>query len=367
MKKYYIRISDKCNLHCRHCYARNQYDQTKIQYVDPVQVINWIDKDITKDILARKAKNLEPNVYVISFHGGEPFVDARSCDLVEFISDSFMNAKYKDQLQFDATTNLLVGYNTDNTPLTRLKVFLDNPYFYYENRPFLKISWDYGDLRFNELTEKLWWDNVESLKAMYPNIYLKVNICLTKQLVKSDFLTKDWKRFEEIFTEVHFEKLTKNTTLDKSVIPLYKDIDKFLVALYKMKPKIRVDNFEAIISAIDGKFLGCAERCCTEIVRTINADGSVSSCPNTFMTTFDHIDPMKAKEIQHNNKPKYDSLVYKEKFDRYYACYICPLFKICNGGCFQLQSDEEGHCSGDKELMMEILLDRASSKIKEAN
>lgn len=363
MKKYYIRITDRCNLHCRHCYARNQYDQSKIKYINPEQAINWINKDIAVNTLTRGICGMvEPETYEVSFHGGEPFVDAHACDLVEYIFNSLSEKYTKDQIHFDATTNLLLGYNSDCTPLSRLKVFLDSPYFYYEDRPFLKISWDYGDTRFNEETEKLWWDNVNTLKKWYPNIYLKVNICLTKSLIESNFLSKDWKRFEETFDEVHFEKLTKNTTPDKSLIPLYKNIDNFLVDLYRLKPSIRVDNFESINSAISGEFVGCATRCCTDNVRTINADGTVSSCPNTFMITCDHIDPSLSKEWKNNNKPKFDKLVNKEKFDRYYSCYICPLFKICNGGCFQLQPDEEGNCSGDKKLMMEILLDRANRK-----
>ena len=89
MKKYYIRISDRCNLHCKHCYAKNQYDQTKIQYINPVQVVNWIDKDITKDILDRKAKNLEPNTYEISFHGGEPFVEDVANSTIQAASNFF--------------------------------------------------------------------------------------------------------------------------------------------------------------------------------------------------------------------------------------------------------------------------------------
>lgn len=325
-KKVYIRVTNGCNLQCKHCYLSEDRDCGEIQYIDTESCIKYL-----KLLISSK------NYYEISFHGGEPFLNEKTCQIMEDI----MNAlKDYDNLSFDATTNLMIKHPKIMDYLLR---FLSEKKFSFKNRPFLKISWDAGKLRYQTKSqEDLVLGNIKLLKKKFPDIYIKANICLTEELFSVSAKTLVEKLPVD---EWHFERLTG----DLDFIPSYDDVDLFLCYLYKYKEYHgipRVDNFDAIHQGIYGNYLGCAGRKCMYSVLTINPDMSIGGCPNTAYNT--------------NTKKNYSNfkkLIKQESIPRN-ECLACEYFKICNGDCFQLEWQGD-RCPAPKRLMEMILDDVA--------
>ena len=324
MKKIYIKTTESCNLKCAHCYIGEARKNRKI--FDEDATITWL-----KDYMS--INSLKNSDLYISFHGGEPFL----CPLEKMkkVCKAFHGA------QIDATTNLTYKLTDDIINFMK-KYFVSNGQF------FVKSSWD-KDIRFkNKEQELLWLENIRKLKD--EGAYIKVNICLTSKLLElepKDFLAY-FSEFE--IDELHFERLTFDTIFDFSIIPDYKKIDKWLLNLYKLNPKIEIDNFTDIKRALNKEFVGCRKRTCMKDVLTINADGSIGACPNSSLTKpFTSI-----YEKVRVNYEKQIELIKKEEM-RQLSCYACEYFSVCNGDCCQLRF-LHGDCPFPKKLADTIKL-----------
>ena len=320
MKKIYIKTTEACNLKCKHCYIGD--NRQKTAFFNEDQTISWL----------LKYKKIHNEDLYISFHGGEPFL--APLNKLEKVCKTLTDCK------FDATSNLLL-VNEDIIKFIK-------QYFKDDNgAPFIKTSWDWK-IRFNLNQERLWINNVKQL--LNNGINVKVNICLTKLLIK------DWKPLDLInyiynlgIKEIHFERLSYNTTEDKSLIPNYDDQDKWILDFYLVNNKLIVDNFLELQYAADGIFIDCRKRQCMNNVVTINADGTIGGCPNTsikdWYTTI-------YKEPDISLCSKHCELIDKEK-KRMPQCYYCDLYQICNGDCCQL-TWIDGKCPAFKRLMRKI-------------
>lgn len=321
--KIYIKTTESCNLRCKHCYIGN--NRNKCDCFNEDKTIKYLENYI-------KCFNMKKDSLQISFHGGEPFL----CDLdkMQKVCDAFPEA------EFDATSNLLL---LNNNIIDFIK-----KNFKFNNKPFIKTSWDY-DIRFRSKDEEELWEN-NVLTLIQNGISVKINICLTKQLINKispqqlvDYLSKLKPH------SIHFERLTSNTTEDKSLIPSYEDIDNWLCNLYKLNSNIVVDNFEELKLAINGIHIDCRKRECMSNTLTINADGTIGGCPNTSISnSFTNINDDPKESINH----KLCNLISKENI-RHTECYYCEFYKICNGDCHQL--DWQGEiCPAPKRLIKAI-------------
>jgi len=327
MKKIYIKTTEACNLKCEHCYIGD--NRKKTEFFDVDTTINWLKKYIDK-------YNLDEKEILFSFHGGEPFLCPTN--IMQKLCNAFLTA------QFDATTNLVYTLTPEHIS------FITNN-FIFEDRPFIKTSWDYV-IRFkNSFEEDLWHKNIKILQKN--DVRIKVTICLTSLLIKE---IEPWEIFgflaENNIKDVNFERLTLNTTQNMTLVPNYKDQDQWLLDFYRFNQgRLNVDNFIDIEHACRREFIGCRKRQCMKDVITINADGTIGGCPNSSIKKY--YGSIYEEPISEN--VKHCILIRNEEI-RNPKCYYCDLYEICNGDCHQL-SWREQECPAPKRLIREIKRD----------
>lgn len=323
--KIYIKTTESCNLRCKHCYIGD--NRSKKEMFNPNKVIQWI-KDYTQ-----KWKIKEEDLY-FSFHGGEPFL----ADLndMQKVCNAFPTAT------FDATTNLAMDIHHG------IKNFILKNFQQKDIGPFLKTSWDY-DIRFStKAQESLWKRNVTEL--LESGVTLKVITCLTKPFIEN-ISPQQYLDFMKDMNIYHtgFERLTFNTTEDKTLIPDIDKMDDWLLECYQKNDFLEQAFFSDIAAACNHCFIGCRKRKCMQNVLTINADGTIGGCPNSSIKNwFFTLDGIVNKDLRNR-------LIKNEQL-RNPVCYACDLFQECNGDCHQLSWIDK-KCYTPKRLFRQIKKD----------
>lgn len=323
--KVYIKTTETCNLRCKHCYIGGNRD--KQGFFDAKKVIRWL-KSHTKKYGVK-----ESDLY-ISFHGGEPFL----ADLGEMqkICDAFPKAN------FDATSNLVIDIQHG------IKDFILKNFQQESIGPFIKTSWDY-DIRFSSpQQEQRWEKNV--MELIESGVTVKVITCLTKPLLEN-VAPETYLQHMKYLGVKHagFERLTENTTEDKSLIPAIEDVDAWLLELYRKNDFLEQSFFGDIAAACKHIFLGCRKRECMQSVLTINADGTIGGCPNTSIKNWFF-------DLDGHANPELRAQLIKKEQTHDARCYMCDLFPECNGDCHQL-SWLDGKCYVPKKLFHAIKSD----------
>lgn len=329
MKKIYIKTTETCQLYCRHCYVG---DNRKLKgFFDEDKTIAWLKQYVDNFGIA------EMDI-LFSFHGGEPFLCP--LDKMQQVIDAFPAALY------DATSNLCFPLTEERLAFIQ-RNFVDR---YDTGRPFIKTSWDHK-IRFQNQSElALWEKNVRMLQQK--DIDIRVIICLTSLLI-AEMKSGDLLEYmlELGIKYIDFEKLTANTTVDKSLIPNYNKQDEWLLRFYEIaENKITVGMFENIKQACNHEFIGCRKRQCMQQVITINANGTIGGCPNSAIGQ--HYTDITKTPIGICQNCKRQELIENEQI-RHLDCYMCDLFDICNGDCHQL-SWQGDTCPSPKKLIRRI-------------
>jgi radical SAM protein with 4Fe4S-binding SPASM domain len=328
MKKIYIKTTEACQLRCKHCYVGDNRKYTEL--FDEDKTIDWLKEYLSKF-------NIDEQDVLFSFHGGEPFLC--SLDKMQKVVDNFPNAL------FDATSNLC--FELTNERLEFIKKNFYDPSVLH--KPFIKTSWDY-DIRFpNAEALKLWESNVKTLLAN--GVEVKVIICLTAPLIEN-ITPEDLSSYLSSLgiDSIDFERLTENTTSNKSLIPAYDKQDKWLLEFYDYNKTIRVGMFENLTLACTGQFEGCRKRQCMQEVITINANGTIGGCPNSAIEHyFADIDSVPKTLCDNCTRSK----LIKNEQTRSIDCYSCDLYTICNGDCHQLTWQDDS-CPAPKNLIRRI-------------
>jgi len=336
LEQIYIKTTESCQLHCWHCYI-NDFRQQK-SFFDLDKTIQWCQEYI-------RIFNKRPEDILFTFHGGEPFLD----DLHKL--QLFINAF--PESNFIATTNLCF-------PLTKefvnfIKVNFIDP---TTNRPYIKTSWDHKIRFSNPKQLDLWEKNVRCL--MDEGIDVHVTICLTSLLIKE--INPRWlfEYFDNLggVKSLGLERLTHNTTEQKDLIPDYEKLDRFLYKMFLLNgskyPNFKIEMFENIKLAISGNFIGCRKRQCMSSVLTINADGSIGGCPNSsLLNSYTNINESPIQILKNRCR---ECLIKKEQI-RNEKCYLCSLFKYCNGDCHQL-SWQNNICPAPRRILKHLAENR---------
>lgn len=353
INKIYIKTTESCQLHCRHCYIGD--NRNKKQFFDEDATIEWLKNNID---LTQKIR--------VSFHGGEPFL----CPLPKIEKVCKFLRQYPN-ITIDATTNLVYDFDKLDDIIAFVKeYFIDD-----DGKPFIKTSFDEGDIRFPHsgcLEWRLFDDNGEYIgetfvddsiyttihwtgavtKVVKSGIKTEIITCLTKPLIEK-FTPDNFIGFMELLSPYFtFERLTENTTADKSLIPKYEDVDNWLYQCYqdyKKYPNMHCWTFDDMRFAADRIFYGCRNRTCMKNVITINPDGTLGGCPNsavyqTFGSIYGDYDIDKRNKLiqsEHKLNPK---------------CLYCDLFKYCNGDCCQL-SWQGDVCPSPKKTFRSVIDD----------
>lgn len=335
MRQLYIKTTESCNLKCKHCYINDARSCNRI--FDCEKTIRWVDKYL-------RTFKISSNDIVIAFHGGEPF--KAPIELLERVCQAF------PQYRFSATSNLVFSLADRQINLIK-KYFKD-----LDGKPFIKTSWDYK-IRFeNDNQSNLWEANVKNLLAL--GIDVHVTVCLTSLLIDQVSQFDLLEKFHNLgVSSINFERLTTNTTVDKSLIPDYVLQDRWLSNLYvtnKDTFNLNILMFDTIEKAIvENALFGCSQRKCMEKVITINADGSIGGCPNSSLVQpFSSIDKDPTDLIKNACR---QCLIDKENI-RNSKCNLCELFPYCNGDCHQL-SFQNGVCPAPITVYKHILKQQA--------
>ena len=313
MKTIYVKISEQCNLDCKHCYINTKSNEV----LDINAFLYWFEQ-------YKKSTN---NDIELVFHGGEPLLHADNIlNIIDNIADS--------SIQYHITTNLICEL-TDSVR----KVLATCT---------VATSFDGCDVRFTNYAQHYLWErNCEIVKPA------QVNVVLTSEL-----LTLNPKMLFERFIlrkiqNVHFERLTCTGRAKKLNAPSWEEVDEWLCKAHAawIPEKIGVTEFgEFSKLCANIEMSGCRLRKCTKNVLTINPNGSIATCPNTFDKVF--------ATIHQPVETLYSSSIYSciTKTEKVLnsICRICDLYRYCNGDCFQLIWQDK-ICPFPKKLFKKIL------------
>jgi len=326
----YLKTTETCQLNCKHCFT-NGTNGKKI-YFDVENTINWF-------------KNVHHhcptfNSGTIIFHGGEPLL-APIEDLYkvwEEVSVLWPN------INWSCSTNL-----TYNLTEEHLKFF---------KKVFIKgfcTSWD-KSIRFaNQKQEDLWLQNLKTVINQGHNITL--NVSLNKELIEMDTNNLvEWLNTLGV-NYVQFERLTYdgNALDNMDIFPTNVSLNEWFVKMHDsyqtIKPSYKDVLLEGIYMSFNGGIHG-GVRCrdCEQKIFTVNADGTISGCPNTAVNNgFGHITQDFMSVLGSNGRINNIQC----EINRDSRCYTCNVFDICNSDCHQLKWQNDV-CAAPKKLMQRL-------------
>lgn len=331
---FYLKTTETCNLNCSHCFT-NGINGAKV-YFDPVKVSNWIH-----EFHHEKFKQGDSAHY--EFHGGEPFLApvSQMKHVVDACKDLSPNQT------FGATTNLVYKLKPEHIE------FIKN-----DLGSRLGTSWD-PKIRFANFKQyKLWYDNLKTLQR--EGVDIKLFISVTKQTIAyRPIVLMRWIRRLGV-KEVSFERLTSNGSAKRfpEIFPTNIELDQWFLDMhndaikYNTRDWFHNENLENVYSKFENGYncSGTFCRDCEEKIFTLNADGTVSGCPNAAPEfNFGSIDDSIATII---NSPRRLRSIVEER-SRNPNCYSCPVFQYCNGDCHQLEW--QGDICGAPKSLMKLL------------
>lgn len=329
----YLKTTETCNLNCDHCFTSGKNGKKIFFNVD--KSFDFIDRLFSsKDFKYKR----------ILYHGGEPMLAPLS-DMREFHKRT--KEKYP-KTKFGIQTNLVYKMTAE-----RLAFF--NELFIDEG---VGTSWDHG-IRFDNLTQLLLWE--ENVKALIEGGHnLSVMVSLNKQLLAAYQPVDVIQYLADLGVQhVLFERITANgnATLNPEIHPDNKDLDAWLLLMYEQTIEFglteRIHNMfldEIATTYVSRIHSGNRCRNCEQSLITINADGTVSGCPNSAPEEFWGNIEWSLKDNLSSKKRLFTMACEMKRNEN---CFTCPVSSICNGDCHRLpwQGDI---CAAPKSLMIKM-------------
>jgi radical SAM protein with 4Fe4S-binding SPASM domain len=337
----YLKTTETCQLNCKHCFTSGS--QGRRIFFNPDKTISFFEK-------LHNTFPVIKNGGTIAFHGGEP-----------------MLAPMEDMLKvYRACKNL---WDDPKAPESRVRWTIQSNLVYPLTDEKLEFfdevtgkeqfgtSWDAG-IRFpTARVEKLWERNVRTLVDRgYP---VTVMVSLTKQAVEKEPKEIIQKMIDLGVQFIAFERVTPNGSarLNDDLAPGNKILDAYLLKMYEQTVEHGFQDkiFNMLLDGVVTSFLSSAhvgERCrnCEQKIFTLNADGTISGCPNSAAEkSYAHVD-WNIFEILYS-KGRMKEIACEAI--RNPICHTCPVRDICNGDCHQL-AWEGDICAAPKSLMKRI-------------
>lgn len=292
-----------------------------------------VDLEFAKKIIDEAINEVDAVECV--FHGGEPFFN-RSDNIIQ----SYINLVYSyPNVNWSATTNLV--YNITPKLLELFNLFTNK---------FIKTSWDVDNYRFkNKQQLDKWEENVKFLIEQGFNVEAIIT-------VNTDTIKHNPKEIIDYMYDlgircINFERITETGRASKiKVKPLNRDTDNWLYEAYMYNKEKHIsiplfDELEAIVKGAEP--IGCRLRQCMKNVRTINANNTLSTCPNMCNEIIGKYDGEYHYDEENHNK-----LIQFERIKNN-RCLVCKYYNICKGDCCQLTFDESG-CPGLRKILKEL-------------
>jgi radical SAM protein with 4Fe4S-binding SPASM domain len=260
---------------------------------------------------------------------------------------SLIKSKYPET-SFGIQTNLVYK-------LTEEKLNFFNKIFLKEG---IGTSWD-SDIRFENINQLLLWEkNVKQLISEGHKISLMVS--LSKSLIKN-YQPVDIVQYASDLGIQHilFERITSNgnAVINPEIQPSNADLDSWLLLMYEQTIKYSLHEkiHNMFLDEVATSFvnrLHTANRCrnCEQSLVTINADGTISGCPNSAPEEYwGNVDWSISENL--NSKKRLHTMSCELK--RNDNCLTCPVNSICNGDCHRLPW-EGNICAAPKSLMLKM-------------
>lgn len=327
----YVKTTETCQLNCKHCFT-NGINGAKI-YFNPEKTADWVKR--------LHAEAYRPNDTIhYEFHGGEPFL-APISHMTKFYEET---KELWPQTSFGITSNFVLKLTDEHWK------FIKGP---LNNR--VGTSWD-PKIRFeNPKQELLWKKNVKALVDAGVTVKLFISVTKDTLAIEPIKLLK-WVKALGV-QEMALERLTGNgnALLHPEIFPKNIDQDAWFLEMHKQSEEYGARDWfeneflETIYDKFEKNFTkgGTFCRDCEEKLYTINADGTLSGCPNAAPEEqFGHINDDIKSLI---NSPKRIKNIACERA-RDPRCFQCPVFAFCGGDCHQLEWQGD-ICGAPKSLM----------------
>ena len=344
----YLKTTETCNLNCRHCFTSGSNGR-KI-YFNPQKTVDFL-KRLRKD--APWVRNIR-----IMFHGGEPML-APVSDM-QYVCDQVRNLF--PSVSFDLQTNLVYKLTDEKRQFMRKELMKDG----------FGTSWDYK-MRFGSTAQvykeeleakhiEIWENNVRTLVEDGHSLTMIVSMNRDLLVNKEPKEVIDY-AISLGFKYILFERITSdgNAVLN-DVLPGNKLQDDWMLKMWEqtLEHKLydKIGNMllsEFAEAIVNNNHVANRCRICEKSLLTINADGTISGCPNTAPVGYwGHID----WSIEDNLKSKKRLKTISCEMTRNEVCLTCPAFSICNGDCHQLLWEGD-LCAAPKSIW--------TKSLKEAN
>lgn len=325
---FYLKTTETCNLNCKHCFT-NGINGPKI-YWDYKKVSDWI----------KRFTEINNGTLHCEFHGGEPFLAP-----VEQMKYVWNECKELwPNISWGVTTNLVFKLTQEHID------FIKGP---LGGR--IGTSWD-PKIRFdNDKQSDLWLKNVKTL--LQEGATIKLFVSVTKDTVNMEPIhLLSWIKQLGV-QEVSFERLTGNGSANKhpEIFPTNIEQDQWFLKMHKQSEQYDArywfenEFLETIYDKFEKNFNkgGTFCRDCEEKIFTLNADGTISGCPNAAPEfQFGHMD-QDIYDLM--NSPKRIENISCER-SRDPRCFSCEVFEYCGGDCHQLEWQNDV-CGAPKSLM----------------
>lgn len=327
-KTIYVKVTERCNLHCQHCYAGCTKYGLDMSDDTVKTVINGLTTEFSQN---------PDTLYDVILHGGEPLLKPDYCEKIVQAFKPFKNVR------MFITTNLCINLTSDILKL--LKTI-----------HFVSTSFD-TKIRFKTAEQlALWKTNYFRLRETDAEV--QINTTLTKDFISERpylrlRVLNDFKA-----DSYHFERLSLQGRGSSVEIASVDDVDDWLLECYEQNKQfgLKISMFEDFKTLAKGIKTCCFCRNCTSTKITINADGTVATCPNAYNTVIGMI----TNEGIAVNKQAYNLICLKER-NRNPKCLGCEFYPYCNGDCFQ-QNWQNGKCAFPKKLFTAISKDLKNEK-----
>lgn len=332
--QFYLKTTETCNLNCKHCFT-NGTNGPKI-YWDHKGVSAWLKE-------FRKLANVNDNVHC-EFHGGEPFLAP-----IEEMQSVWQECKdLWPQMSWGITSNLVIKLTQQHID------FIKGP---LGGR--IGTSWD-PKIRFsNDKQSDLWYKNVKLL--MDEGVDLKLFVSVTKDTIDIEpIMLLSWIKTMG-FKDVSFERLTNNgnAKVYPEIFPNNIEQDKWFLKMHQQSEQYGAREWfynellESVYSKFESNFNRAGTFCrdCEEKIFTLNADGSISGCPNSapefqFGKIYEEVSQVLS------SPRRLENISCERNMNE--LCYTCDVFEYCGGDCHQL-AWQDNICGAPKSLMRHLI------------
>lgn len=340
----YLKTTETCNLHCKHCFT-NGRNGRKI-FFDQYQTVEWIKNFYNTQLNKNDSLHIE-------LHGGEPFL--APIDSIEYACEQL--SKIGSNVTIGCTTNLV--YKLNDRIFNIIKKF-----FNYR----IGTSWD-PTIRFDSDKQKqLWENNVKFLISQ--NIDIKVFVSVTKGLLQIQPIEILSYMKNLGIKEIDFERLTLNgnAKIFPDIHPSNLEQDAWFLLMHKQVTENNARNwiYNVFLENIYKKFefnlinIGTFCRDCEQKIFTINADGTISGCPNSapeynYGTIKNDIETIMFHPL------RIETIACEQ--NRNESCLNCEVFHKCGSDCHQLKW-EGNVCPAPKSLFKYLLKNKRYIPLK---